>query len=215
MWMLRSLCLLALLLSALLVSPPARATGPSLTPATPSVTAGDVISFAAEGFAPKERIAVWVTAPDQAVLSGDYVAANDLGRAQVSFRTPDGAIGGAWALTAYGLVSRASAVARFEVAGHPTESSVPLAWAAPTSGPAGGTFRFAAIGFDRRERISYWFTAPDGSIFATFSQQITADTEGRVDLRWEAPAAAPRGAWVVTIQGIKSNVARGIVFHVQ
>ncbi|NTU78619.1 MAG: hypothetical protein HGA45_04315 [Chloroflexales bacterium] len=215
MWIARSLCLLALLAAALLTSPSARAAGPSLTPNAPGVTAGDFITFSAEGFTPKERIAVWATAPDQAVFSSDYAFANDLGRAQVSFRVPAGAIGGTWAITAYGDTSHTPAVAYFEVAGRPAESAERQAWAAPESGPAGSTFRFAAVGFDRRERVSYWFTAPDGTIFATFSQSITADSEGRVDISWRAPDNAPRGAWVVTIQGVESGVARGIAFYVQ
>lgn len=215
MRMAHSLCLLALLAAALLTPLSARAAGPRLTPTTSSVTAGDVIRLSGEGFAAKERIAVWATAPDQAVLGGDFVSANDSGQAQISFRIPASAIGGTWAITAYGHASRALAVASFEVAGRPAERVEGLAWAAPTSAPAGSTFRFAATGFDRRERVSYWFTEPGGTVFAAFSQQIIADSAGRVDISWVAPTNAPRGAWVVTIQGVKSGVARGIVFDVQ
>jgi hypothetical protein len=215
MWTTRSLCLLALLAAALLAPGPARAAGPSLAPNTPGVSAGDVITFAGEGFAPRERIAIWATAPDQAVLDGDRVSADGEGRAMISFRIPAGAIGGAWAMTAYGLASRAPAVAHFEVAGRGGESAELLAAAAPESGPPGSTFAFAATGFDRDERVSYWFTAPDGSVFAAFSQHAKANRDGRVDISWASPADAPRGSWVVTIQGVKSGVARGIGFQVQ
>ena len=122
MRMARSLCLLALLAIALLTSPSARAAGPGLTPTTSSVTAGDVITFSAEGFTPKERIAIWATAPDQAVLGGGFASANDLGQAQVSFRIPASALGGTWALTAYGHTTRTPAVAHFDCAAPPAAS---------------------------------------------------------------------------------------------
>jgi hypothetical protein len=118
-------------------------------------------------------------------------------------------------MTAYGLAGRAPAVAHFEVAGRQGESAELLAAAAPESGPPGSRFAFAATGFDRDERVSYWFTAPDGSVFAAFSQQIKANRDGRVDISWASPADAPRGQWVVTIQGVASGVARGIRFQLQ
>lgn len=214
MWITRSLCLLALLAAALLPSA-VRAAGPSLTPTTPGVAAGGVITLSGVGFSPRERIAVWATAPDQVVLEGDYVFADNQGGAQIRFRVPAGAIGGTWAITAYGFTSRSPAVAQFEVAGRPAESAELLAAVEPASGPPGSNFRFAATGFDRREWVSYWFTAPDGAVFAAFSQQIKASNEGRVDISWEAPADAPRGQWAVTIQGVKSGVARGVTFHIQ
>lgn len=211
----RSLLLPALLVAALLAPLPARAAEPGLAPTTPGVAAGDVIIFAATGFAPRERIAVWATAPDGTVLGGDDVSTDGGGQARIAFRVPAGAVGGTWALTAFGTTSRAQAVARFEVAGHPAANAASQAWAAPESGPAGSTFRFAATGFERRERVSYWFTAPDGAVFAAFSQQIAADTGGRVDISWPSPADAPRGAWVVTIQGVRSGVARAVSFRVE
>jgi hypothetical protein len=213
MKIIRSLCMLPLL-AALLAPMPARAAGPSLTPNAPGVSAGDVITFSAAGFAPREQIAVWATAPSQAVLDGGRVTAGNDGHAQISLRIPAGAIGGAWAMTAYGLDSRTQAVTHFEVAGRGGQDEL-LAAAAPEAGPPGSRFQFAATGFERRERVSYWFTAPDGSVFAAFSQQISASREGRVDISWEAPADAPRGQWVVTIQGVKSGVARGIAFRIE
>lgn len=214
MWISRRLCLLALLAAALLPAA-ARAAGPSLTPAAPGVAAGGVIAFSGEGFSPRERIAVWATAPDQAVLEGDYAFADSKGSAQIWFRVPAGAIGGTWAITAYGEASRAPAVAQFEVAGRPAESAALLAAVEPASAPPGSVFRFAATGFERREWVSYWLTAPDGTVFAAFSRQVKATNEGRVDIAWEAPADAPRGQWALTVQGLRSGVARGVVFHIQ
>ncbi len=78
---LRTLSLLALLVAVLLTPIAARAADPRLTPQTSGVTAGESIRFSAEGFSPKERIVFWATAPNQAVLSGDYVTADRDGSA--------------------------------------------------------------------------------------------------------------------------------------
>jgi hypothetical protein len=202
-------------LAVLSTAAPVGAAGPGLTASQPGVAAGEVITFAAEGFARGERIALWATAPDGAVFGGDDVSADERGRARASFRVPDGALGGVWAMTAFGLTSRAQAIAQFEVAGRPAGRAEPLAWAAPESGPPGSTFQFAATGFERRERVSYWFTAPDGSVYASFSQTLSADTAGRADISWASPPDAPRGQWVVTLQGVKSGVARAVSFKIQ
>jgi hypothetical protein len=212
---LRTLSLLALLVAVLLTPIAARAADPRLTPQTSGVTAGESIRFSAEGFSPKERIVFWATAPNQAVLSGDYVTADRGGSARITLRVPADAIGGTWAITAYGTVSAAPAVAYFTVVGRPGQGDGLLAAVAPETGPPGTTFAFAATGFDERERASYWFTAPDGTVFATFNRKTKSNEHGRVDISWASPADAPRGTWMLTIQGITSHVARGIPFHIQ
>jgi hypothetical protein len=209
------ICLLLALAGALLAPTPARAAGPSLSPAVPGVEAGDAITFAGQGFAPDERLSIWATAPNQAVLGAGFVFTDDAGRAEITFRVPEDALGGTWAITAFGLESKTPAIAQFTVAGRPADSASLLAAAAPTSGGPGTIFSFAAAGFDSRERISYWFTGPDGIVHDAYNQTERSDRDGRVDLTWTAPGDAPRGRWVVTIQGIKSGVARAVSFEVR
>jgi hypothetical protein len=205
-----------MILVAVLFTPiAARAAAPRLTPQTSSVTAGDVIRFFAEDFAPKERIAFWTTAPNQAVLSGDYIFADHSGHAEIALRVPAEAMSGIWAITAYGTLSATPVVAYFTVVARPGQGDSMLAAVAPETGPPGTTFSFAATGFDKRERASYWFTAPDGTVFATFDRKAKANPDGRVDISWASPADAPHGTWMLTIQGIDSDVARGIPFHIQ
>ena len=54
-------------------------------------------------FALGERVATWATAPDQTVFSGPFVyAARADGSVELTFTVPGDALGGRWALTAYG-----------------------------------------------------------------------------------------------------------------
>jgi len=215
MWMIRTSSLLTLMVVVLLTPVAASATGPSLTAPVPGVTAGKIIWFVAEGFTPGERIVFWITAPNQAVLSGDSEVVDNKGQADIGFRVPLNAMSGTWAITTYGTRSATPVVASFTVISLPGQGDDPLAAVAPEVGTPGTTFSFAATGFDPRERASYWFTAPDGSIFAAFNRVVISNDVGRVDISWASPTDAPHGTWVLTIQGINSGVARGIPFHIE
>ena len=212
-WVFVCICLLV---AAALTPAHAQQAGVTLQALQATVSAGGEISFAGNGFTPGERVATWVTTPDQAVLSGGYAYASrrDGGRIEFSFRLPEGALNGRWAMTARGDEGQTAAVAIFDVVGG--SEAVPLSAAvSPASGPPGTRFAFAAGGFRDREKISYWVTAPDTSIAAAFPEGAETDGDGRVDLSWTASADAPRGIWVMTMQGITSGTARAIRFEVR
>lgn len=95
--------LLALMLLALPNA--ALAASFTLTPATPSVAAGKTIYFTGSGFTRDEQVAIWATAPDQTVISGDFEFASDTGDIEVGFNVPADAIGGRWSLTAYEVLN--------------------------------------------------------------------------------------------------------------
>jgi len=211
----RSGLIMALL--ALLALPGAvRAQAFTLVPDTPGVVAGQSIMFTGTGFVEGERVATWATAPDQAVVGGETAFAKDTeGRIRVSFQVPKDAIGGRWALTAFGQTSKMPVIAGFDVQGRAADTSTPQGAVAPAVGAPGTKFAFAAFGFKGKEKVSYWFTGPDGLVHAAFPKRITSSKSGRVDLTWTAPVDAPRGIWVITIQGIKSDVARGIPFEIR
>jgi hypothetical protein len=211
----KSALMIALL--ALLALPSAvRAQALTLAPDQPSVAAGQRITFTGTGFTQGETVVTWATAPDQAVIGGETAVAKGVeGQIKVSFHVPKNAIGGRWALTAFGRTSKTPVVANFDVQGRTADTSAPQAAVAPASGPPGTKFAFAALGFKGKEKVSYWFTGPDGLIHAAFAERITSNKSGRVSVTWVAPADAPRGVWVITIQGIKSNVARGIPFEIR
>ena len=206
----------ALLLALLALPVAARAEGFTLAPAQPSVAAGRTIEFAGAGFTRGERVATWFTAPDQSVLSGGFAnALGDAGRIEVAFKVPKDAIGGRWSITAYGGASKTPVVATFEVQGRDPAGTMPQAAVAPVSGPPGTKFAFAALGFKGKERVSYWLTGPDSVIHAARPAGAKSSKDGRVDLTWTAPANALRGTWVITIQGLESDVARGVPFQIQ
>src|SRR5215213_8889191 len=193
-----------MILLALLLALPGAALAASftLTPAQASVAAGQTMNFIGTGFTSGERVAIWATAPDQTVISGDFeFAKGAAGEIDIGFKVPDDALGGRWALTAYGFISKTPVITTFEVQGRDPATAVPQALVAPASGAPGAQFDFAALGFKKKETVSYWFTGPDGAIHAAYPAGDSANSDGRVDLSWRSPADAVRGTWVLTIQG--------------
>ncbi len=206
--------LLALLLGAAIAPRAIYAqSGPSLGALSAQVGAGQIIRFQGDGFVGGERVALWATTATQAVLSGQYVYASKYGRIEFGFRVPADGISGQWAMTAYGLDSATPAVAGFGVVGTDAAKAELQAWVSPASGGVGTVFSFAARGFAANEKLSYWFTAPDGAVRDATPGGAKANGDGRVDLSWRSPANGPAGKWVITIQGIKSGIARGIPFE--
>jgi hypothetical protein len=206
-----------LLGAALLALPSAaKAADPALQPGQPTIAAGQTLAFTGSGFMPGERVVTWATAPDQAVLGGPYTTAEEAtGRISFSFTIPDDALGGRWAMTAYGLASKIPVVASFDVVGRAPDSATPPAAVAPGSGPPGTRFAFAAFGYKKKERVSYWFTGPDGKVYDAHPDGAEANYDGRVDITWASPPGALLGTWVITIQGLKSNRARGVPFEIR
>jgi hypothetical protein len=207
-----------IVLLALLLALPNAALAASftLTPAQPSVAAGQTININGTGFTRGEQVAIWATAPDQTVIGGSFeFAKGDEGQIDIGFKVPDDALGGRWSLTAYGFISKTPVITTFEVQGRDPATATPQAIVAPTSGAPGTQFEFAALGFKTKEKVSYWFTGPDGVIHDAYPEGDSANSHGRVDLSWHAPADAVRGIWVITIQGLKSGVARGIPFEIR
>jgi hypothetical protein len=205
------------LCAALLALPTAAlAADPVLQPAQTSIAAGQPIAFSGSGFTPGERVVTWATAPDQAVIGGPYVdAESNNGAIGFVFTIPGDALGGHWAMTAYGLASKITVIAGFDVAGRAPDTATPPAAVAPDSGPPGTRFAFAAFGYEKKERISYWLTGPDGKVHDAHPDSVEATSEGRVDIIWVAPSDALTGTWVITIQGLKSNRARGVPFEIR
>jgi hypothetical protein len=202
---------------ALLAFPSAAlAADPALQPEQLTIEAGQTITFNGSGFTPGERVVTWATAPDQAVIGGPYAdAGQDGGQIAFRFTVPSNALGGRWAMTAYGRASKILVVAFFDVRGRAPDAATPPAAVAPESGPPGTRFAFAAFGYEKRERVSYWLTGPDGKVHAAYPDSVTATNEGRVDVVWTAPSDALLGTWVITIQGLKSNRARGVPFEIR
>jgi hypothetical protein len=205
-----------IVLLAVLLALPSAALAATLTPAQPSVAAGQTININGSGFTRGEQVAIWATAPDQTVIGGDFeFAKGDEGLIDIGFDVPDDALGGRWSLTAYGFISKTPVITTFEVQGRDPATARPQATVVPTVGAPGTQFDFAALGYREKEKVSYWFTGPDNVIHAAYPEGDRANSDGRVDLNWQAPADAVRGTWVITIQGLNSGVARGIPFEIR
>jgi hypothetical protein len=205
-----------IVLLAVLLALPSAALAATLTPAQPGVAAGQTININGSGFTRGEQVAIWATAPDQTVIGGDFeFAKGDEGLIDIGFDVPDDALGGRWSLTAYGFISKTPVITTFEVQGRDPATATPQATVAPMVGTPGTQFDFTALGYREKEKVSYWFTGPDGVIHAAYPEGDSANSDGRVDMNWQAPADAVRGIWVVTIQGLKSGVARGIPFEIR
>ena len=185
----------------------------TLVPSAPTVRAGETIRCVGSGF-DDELVAYWATAPDQSVLGGGRDAAVD-GQVILDFAVPRDAISGRWTLTAYGLESKTPVVATFEVIGQAPDTVVPAASVEPTGAAAGTTLSFRATGFEKREHISWWVTAPDTAIRESGPEAVKADSKGAITFRWTVPADAQPGRWVMTMQGYDSGVARAIAFDVR
>ncbi|MFL5806314.1 MAG: hypothetical protein ACJ8CR_31865, partial [Roseiflexaceae bacterium] len=105
-------------LLALLVPGAALAAEFTLAPAQPAIAAGQTIAFTGAGFVPGERVVTWATAPDQAVISGPYASAEGAaGQISFLFSVPSNALGGRWAMTAYGLQSKTPVLSELVVFG--------------------------------------------------------------------------------------------------
>jgi hypothetical protein len=212
---LRRTALLLALAASLALPLGVRAADLTLTAQAETVNAGETIRFVGAGFGPGERVVTWATAPDQDVLSGKEEKAGADGRVELFFEVPRNALGGRWAFTAFGLVGRTPVAAAFQVNGR-DPGSAPLQIAVePAAAAPGETFAFAARGYKGDETISYWVTAPDGSIYAARPESRKANSDGRVDFRWASGGDAPRGIYVMTIQGITSGTARAVRFEIR
>lgn len=190
------------------------AEAPSLSVSATTVQAGETLDFVGTGFIAYERLSVWVTTATGAVLAQPYEYGDRNGRVNFGYGIPSEAYAGRWALTVYGEETRKPVIASFDVIGRPApQEPAAIASVTPSSGVIGTYFTFETEGYEKREKISYWFTGPDNRVYDPHEQEIRADSKGRVSFVWQAPAGIPLGKWVVTIQGIRSNTARGIPFE--
>lgn len=216
-WKRRAAAVFALALAVLVVLAPrgSQAGGFGLAPAFPSAVAGQVLVFQGSGFAPGEWVSVWATAPDGSVLGGGRLSASATGEARITFELPLNAVGGNWAITAYGHQTQTPVITRFDVTGR-TPPVVPVqGYVSPAAGPLGTVFNFTALGYRADEKVSYWITGPGNVVYESFPAGATASWDGVVRVSWSPPAGSPPGTFVLTAQGLKSGVARGIAFDLQ
>ena len=209
---------LALVVLLLGTFPPvvaAQSATPTLEGDRSTVQAGETIDFDGQGFVAGERLSVWATAANQVVLGQGFQHAGADGRVSFGYGVPGDAQSGQWAITVFGEKSQIAVIAWFSVNGRSPDTAGVYAGVTPEVGTEGTTFTFFALNYDEKEKYSYWFTGPDGKVYDPHSQERRASEKGRAEFTWTAPPGLPKGHFVVTIQGVKSGVAHGVVFELR
>jgi hypothetical protein len=192
------LSMLGLLLSGLLgMAVPVHAE--ALVEMAPTDTPGryDVV---ATGFAANEMVSTWLTGPSQQVVPSDRHKVDHRGGIAFTLRVKRYAEPGRWALTVGGWESGREAIAYFDLPPFAPDIAVSVT---PPSGQPGATFTFTATGFEEGERVSAWFTAPDGRTLD--GDVVEAGREGRVAFQWATATGTPTGEWTMNAYGQSSD----------
>ncbi len=183
---------------------------------------GTEFAFFATDFEDGEKVGYWLNAPDGAIVAtNEETFANDDGRADWMWDSPDNAMLGTWEMVAEGEDSGTIWVIPFEVESGLPESGAPAPRITngdyavePLAGPPGTEFEFFANGFESNEDVGFWLNAPDGSI-VDINQKDNTTEGGRVDWSWDSPSDAMRGNWEMVARGVDSNLEQVIPFEIR
>jgi hypothetical protein len=185
----------------MLASPPLALASPARVAVTPTSRLGE-FKVDVRGFFKDETLSTWLTGPSQQVFrTNDYQTTN---RGRVDFRLfmlrhfqP-----GPWAITVVGQRSGHEVIARFENPDRGRNASVAMS---ETSLRLGDTVRVTGAGFGRNERVSYWYTLPDGSA-ARGGAEIESRSDGTVE--FTVTVSRPdleEGGWALSVYGFNSD----------
>jgi hypothetical protein len=205
--------------------------------------AGQVFTVAGDGFAPGERVLLWITAPDQSIRPISTVPSAD-GNGSISganIKVPTERRGrdfpdGFWYVTAQGLSTGRIGIGVFQLGVAPPPPAPPPP--PPTSGarlgtlihdilvprgpgsitplaaPPGLAFTFNAGGYAPNERIGIWLTRPNGAGVEDVDPRfITPDGRGNLTVVF-TPSGANEGIWTITAQGVNTGHAVTVPFKV-
>ena len=182
------------------------AASPVLSASPVSAGPSTTFTFTANGYNDGERLDVWIEGPGSRrydILEG--AKADKKGTVTWKWTAPADAVGGSWAAVGRGQDTKLTLRGSFIIVRDaPPPASGPSASVSPARGGPGTTFTFTANGYERGERIGYWFTAPDRSI-VRIDQEATGDRDGKVTITWIAPANAQRGAWTLAMRSSQSD----------
>lgn len=183
---------------------------------------GTIFSFYATDFDNDERVGYWFHAPDGHIDSNDsaYQTHAYQGRADWQWRSPGDAIVGTWVVVVQGVRSKITRVIQFEIRQNDQAAqgilptNPPGVAVEPVSGVAGTRFFFMAAGFQPGETVTFWATAPDGSLYDKSKYTIVADLQGEAYWNWGTPPDAPSGIWMMKAIGEKSQTQKTIYFQI-
>lgn len=219
-WLQASLAALMLVASLAILPQKAEATVGVEADVTPALAApGTTFTFYGLGFTPEEQVSFWFNTPTgESYGNPIYVfVAAESGRVDGHWESPTSAPLGEWSIVLYGQESQLVRTASFTIGDPgvvPESETQPIAASASVVAP-GEIIYFYATGFDDRETVGFWATAPNRSIEGNRSYQVQSNREGRADWSWRVPDAAPEGLWTMTAQGRDSKVKQTIRFEVR
>ena len=183
---------------------------------------GYTFMFTAAGFDPAEPVGVWLTRPNGRgveAIEPRLVERVGAGSLRVIFGTA-GQAEGIWTITAQGATTRRSVTAPFKLTrdyvaplGTPRPRSNKGS-ASPAEGGGRTVFRLSGAGFQARERLELWITAPDG--IYVLDGTANADARGRIgyapSLLVQFSAANPPGVYGYHYRGIQSGARVDLYF---
>lgn len=184
---------------------------------------GAAVNIIGSGFRAQERVYIWITAPDGAVLSwpeqfeSDQLITNNYGEFVATFEFSSYNPTGEYKFTAKGSTSGYLVIAPFRL----TSRTTPLkGWAAlrvayPGDGadPQRKEFEIQGDRFEAYERIDIWMTLPDGSVRGLPSQ--FADLYGNFFVVLDTDERLPIGTYSMTAKGAISGSTVITQFRVQ
>jgi hypothetical protein len=188
---------------------------------------GSLFVFRTSGFAPLERVGIWLHAPDGSIAdlttdiggSGEHFT-DRAGGLQWFVRSTPATPDGRYIVVAAGTASRVTKVAAFSVRRGVAQAQpvqTPNASVNPQSGPPGTSFAFTASGFMPGEGVGIWIHRPDGQI-ATVSADgdaVRANELGVATWSITAGTNLPDGVYAMVSEGMTSTQVRVVRFEIR
>jgi hypothetical protein len=184
---------------------------------------GGAVNIIGSGFRAQERVYVWITAPDGAVLSwpeqfdSTQLITNDYGEFVATFEFSGYNPTGEYQFTAKGSLSEYLVIAPFGLSSQstPTQGWATLRVAYPRDGsdPQRKEFEIQGDRFEPYERIDIWITLPDGSVRGLPSQ--FADPYGNFFVVLDTDEELPIGIYDMTAKGATGGATVITQFQVQ
>jgi|HigsolmetaAR202D_1030399.scaffolds.fasta_scaffold13111_3 hypothetical protein len=179
---------------------------------------GEVFVFLAGGFTPKEKVSIWLNAPDGSVYGANFqITADAEGLIEpIQFTTAAETPLGVWSFVAHGNSSNNEAVGFFLLIGAPIGRlpepgpGVPAnidARVEPRAGPAGTIFFFDAFGFRPGEDVQIVITRSDG-LQTRADFLVRADASGSIryaGIYYATGLDYPLGLYTFTARGQTSG----------
>ncbi|MCC6629215.1 MAG: hypothetical protein IT340_17640 [Chloroflexi bacterium] len=201
---------------ACLVSVPLLAVTPAPASAAATVTVDEMsqpgwYKVRMRGFFRTENLSTWLTGPSEQVFRTNDYETGDNGRADFRLFMLRHFQPGRWAITVVGQRSGREVITFFDYAGREANATVTMS---ATSLRLGDTVTVTGEGFRREERVSYWFTLPDGSA-ARGTAEVVAERDGVV--RFTRTVTRPDlepGGWALSLYGLDSDAYGVATFEI-